>query len=77
MILAGNDTEKLGGYQGKIMPVSGVRVIDCPSEADEHLGFTRLYDFRLKCSIDEQIQENNSSGRTPHPQSPGNSPFPN
>ena len=34
MILAEDDTEKLGGYQEKIMPVSGARVIHCPSEAD-------------------------------------------
>jgi hypothetical protein len=29
MILAEDDTEKLGGYQGKIMSVSGARVIPC------------------------------------------------
>jgi hypothetical protein len=35
MILAEDDTEKLGGYQGEIMSVSGARVIHCPPEADE------------------------------------------
>jgi hypothetical protein len=38
MILAEDDTKKLGGYQGEIMPVSGARVIHCPSEVDEHYG---------------------------------------
>jgi hypothetical protein len=35
MILAEEDTEKLGGYQGKIMSDSGARVMHCPPEADE------------------------------------------
>ena len=35
MILAEDDTEKLWGYQGKIISVSGARVIPCPSAADE------------------------------------------
>ena len=52
------------------MSVSGARVIPYPSEADEHVLFIRLYDFRLKCSIDEQIQENNTSGRCPHLNAP-------
>jgi hypothetical protein len=34
MILAEDDTEKVGGHQGKIMSVSGARIIHCPSEAD-------------------------------------------
>ena len=39
LVLAEDDTEKLGGYQGEIMSVSGARVIHCPSEADEHYCF--------------------------------------